>query len=57
MLGRPGGHLAFTLDQHIIALNEDKQNRFSVKELIEGHTTVDELSRAHVFWFYARFCW
>ena len=54
MLGRPGGHLAFTLEQHIIALNEDKQNRFSVKELIEGHTTVDELSRAHVFWFYAK---
>lgn len=53
MLGRPGGTLGFTYDQHIIGLNSDTQKRFSVESLTRD-LTYQEAEKYDIFWFYAK---
>jgi hypothetical protein len=53
MLGRPGGTLGFTFDQHVAALNSDPKKRYQV-ETVKNETTVQDVKHFDVFWFYAK---
>tara|TARA_R100000657_G_C4666668_1_gene110639 strand:+ start:358 stop:1341 length:984 start_codon:yes stop_codon:yes gene_type:complete len=53
MFGRPGGTLAFTFDQHVLALNSDLEKRFSV-EVARDQMSYQEISQFDILWFYAK---
>jgi hypothetical protein len=55
MLGKPGGHLGFTFEQHIKGLNLDNKNRFYVSFLDEmSDRSYNTISKFDIFWFYAK---
>ena len=56
MLGKPGGTLGFTYDQHIIGLNSDFHKRFSVEsfENFNSDLTYEKANKYDIFWFYAK---
>lgn len=53
MFAKPGGHLGFTFDQHVIALNADNQNRFEV-HVANNEMTYEYILSFDIFWFYAK---
>ena len=55
MCSRPGGDRGpgLTFSHHVDALNQDKHDRFDVKELWKLKENYD-INRTDVFWFYAK---